>query len=92
MDRLNKEYIELLSREDNASDKFWKLEKRIKEDKRKPGVLIQLRKSEVDFDLVRLICDGVITADDLDGFSDDLRDTVLHLADSWMKDTDEVEA
>ena len=35
MERLNKEYIELLSSNDkNASEKFWNLEKRIKKDKK----------------------------------------------------------
>lgn len=38
MDKLNKEYIALLSGEGNASDKFWKLEKRIREDKKDCGV------------------------------------------------------
>lgn len=33
MDKLTKQYIELLSDENkNASDKFWELEKRIKQD------------------------------------------------------------
>ena len=35
MERLNKEYIELLSSNDkNASERFWELEKRIKKDKK----------------------------------------------------------
>ena len=32
MDRLNHEYIELLSGEGNPSDKFWALEERIRQD------------------------------------------------------------
>ena len=38
MDRLNKEYIELLSEDANPSEKFWRLDKRIKEDRKKTGV------------------------------------------------------
>ena len=34
MDRLNKEYIELLSEDDDPSEKFWKLDERIKKDKK----------------------------------------------------------
>lgn len=45
MERLVKEYIDLLNGEENASDKFWKLEERIKRDRENPGVLIELRKS-----------------------------------------------
>lgn len=35
--RLTKEYIDLLSGDENASDKFWELEERIKKDKKHPG-------------------------------------------------------
>lgn len=38
MEKLNREYIELLSSEGNASDKFWALEQRIREDKKDSGV------------------------------------------------------
>lgn len=34
MDKLNKKYIEILSGEGNPSDKFWKLEERIKTEKK----------------------------------------------------------
>ena len=37
MDRLNKEYIELLSGPGTASDKFWELEKRIRQNKKAIG-------------------------------------------------------
>ena len=77
MDRLNKEYIELLSGEGDASEKFWKLEERIKRDKKHPGVIIQqMSKREMVFDIVNLIRDGVITIEDLDGFSEELKEQV----------------
>jgi len=82
MDRLNREYIELLSGDGDASDKFWALEKRIREDRSAPGVRLELKKSDVGWDLIRLLLDGVITVRDLDGFSEDLRDTVIHLAET----------
>lgn len=45
MDRLNKEYIALLSSDKgNPSDRFWKLEGRIRRDKKSPGVMIERRK------------------------------------------------
>ena len=55
-----------------ASEKFWELEKRIKEDKRHPGVIMEVNKSEVIWDIVRLIRLKVITYDDLSDFSDEL--------------------
>lgn len=48
MERLVQEYIDMLNGTGNASDKFWKLEERIKKDKKHPGVMIELRES-VDF-------------------------------------------
>lgn len=45
MEKLDKEYIVLLSGEGNASDKFWKLEKRIREDKKDCGVQCEMSRS-----------------------------------------------
>ena len=79
MERLILDYIEQLNSKMPASEKFWAMEERIRQDKRKPGVLLELKKSEVCWDLIWLINDGVITVKDLDGFSENLKDTVLHL-------------
>ena len=82
MSRLNNEYIALLSADDKvASDKFWELEKRIKNDRRHPGVIIEMSKSNAVFDIVRLIKLDVITYDDLADFSDDLQQAVKELLD-----------
>ena len=56
-----------------ASEKFWELEKRIKEDKRHPGVIMKLCKSEIIWNIIRLIRLKVITYDDLLDFSDELQ-------------------
>ena len=77
MSRLNDEYIALLSADDkDPSEKFWELEKRIKRDRRHPGVLIEMQKSNAMYDIVRLIRLDVITYDDLSDFSDDLRQAI----------------
>ena len=56
MESLVKEYANFLNDDKKpASEKFWELEKRIKEDKRHPGVVMELKKSEVIWDIVRLI-------------------------------------
>ena len=65
MERLTKEYIELLSSPGNASDHFWELEERIKKDKKHPGVLLELRKSESIWDIARFVKLKVITLTDL---------------------------
>lgn len=80
MERLCKEYLTFLSDENKkASEKFWWLEKRIKVDKRRPGVILEMRKSNMIYNIIDLINDDVITIDDLDGFSDELKDTVALL-------------
>lgn len=76
MEQLTKDYIKLLSSPGNASDHFWELEKRIKTDKKHPGVLIEMRKSNAIWDIAMYVRDKVITMDDLEGFSEDLIDAV----------------
>ncbi len=72
MEGLVKEYVNFLNDDKKpASDKFWELKKRIKEDKRYPGVIMEVNKSEVIWDIVRLIRLKVITYDDLSDFSDE---------------------
>lgn len=82
MEHLNQEYIALLCEKDrDASDKFWELEKRIRKDKKHPGVIMEMRKSEAIWDIVYLIRLDVITYDDLADFSDDLKQAVKMLLD-----------
>lgn len=82
MDRLNKEYIKLLSKEGgNPSDKFWALEKRIKRDRKRPGVMLEMEKSETIYNIVMLIQDKVIRFEDLDEFSDGLKAAVKMILD-----------
>lgn len=76
MEQLNQEYVNLLTSTGNASDHFWELQKRIKQDKKHPGVLIELRKSTAIWDIAYFVRDQVITLDDLEGFSEDLIDAV----------------
>ena len=79
IERLNKEYIQILSSEGKASDKFWALEKRIYQDKRSPGVMVQLRKSDMPMQLLSMLRDGVIEWDDLNGFSPELQEVLSYL-------------
>ena len=82
MECLVKEYIYMLNGTGNASDKFWEMEERIKKDKKHPGVMLELSKGNMIFDIVALINSGVITTADLEGFSDKLRESVDFLLHS----------
>ena len=79
MEKLLKQYIKLLSSKEKASERFWKLEKKIKQDKKHPGVCIELRKSDAIWDIAIFVKKKVITMDDLDEFSDDLKKAVRNL-------------
>ena len=69
----------MLSGDENASDKFWELEERIKKDKKHPGVMLELSKENMIFDIVALINRDVITVVDLKDFSDELKEYVNYL-------------
>lgn len=80
MEKLNQEYIELLSGEGNASDKFWALEKRIREDQKDCGVQCRASRSNQLHIMMSLLNEGAITFDDLEEFSDELKDMMKHFA------------
>lgn len=79
MERLAKEYIVLLQSDKVASSKFWELEKRIKQDKKSPGVVIDMRRSTAINNILNLVLDEVISLDDLEEFSDDLKEIVKYM-------------
>ena len=67
MDKLTREYAEFLTNDNcRPSERFWALNKRIREDRRKPGIQLEIRKQNVVFDLAHLIADGAVSLDELD--------------------------
>lgn len=76
MNRLNQEYKRILDGDGSAANKFWKLEKRIKADRKSPGVLVEVSKRSMFQTLLQLILEKVITDEDLNGFSEELRDKI----------------
>jgi len=77
--RLNREYIELLSRDGPEAEKFWELYRRIRRDKRCTGVQAEMRNSEILANLCHPVNEGAIGYDDLDGFSEELREDVIRI-------------
>ncbi len=86
--RLNREYVELLSRDDSDAEKFWELYKRMCRDKCCTGVQVQMRYSELLTDLCRMINEGAISYEDLDGFSDELREAVIRITSYNLNETE----
>ena len=79
MERLNREYIALLSGTGSASETFWELERRMREDKRRGGVVMRMSRSDMELNLLSLLSDGVISTAELDGFSEELREKQKYL-------------
>ena len=82
MERLIEEYVTMLQGPENASSKFWQLDRKLKSDRLNPGVSLVLDKQEVINDLVNMIKIGVITLDELEGFSEGLIHEVKRLTPS----------
>ena len=73
MAKLCSEYIELLSSSAPSSEKFWALDERLRQDKRRASVWVRMSRSEMPFIILRLLDEGTITMDDLSEFSDEMR-------------------
>ena len=77
IERLINEYIVLLSDNNKyPSERFHQLKMRIMKDGNNPGVGLRLTRSEMLNNLAMLISTGAITFDDLNDFSDDLKQSV----------------
>lgn len=76
MAKLMEEYQEILDSEKSPSEKFGTLEKRLWEDRKCPGVVIDMRRSTMRNALFRMLSQGVIQRSDLEGFSQELRDSL----------------
>lgn len=74
--RLNKEYIEILSGESRPSEKFWSLDERIRQDKRRFAVGLRLSRSMLIPNIAVLIRNEVISFDELGDFSEELKERI----------------
>ena len=79
------EYQTILCSKENASEKFWTLEKRIAKDKHNPGVIIDMRRSQMRNDILYLLQYGVITLGDLGDFSQELQESMAWCMENFEK-------
>ena len=85
INKLNQEYIALLCSKQPAIEKFWVLEKRLKNDKQKPGVVFVLRKTQVFSQLAAMLNDGAITPNDLQEFSAELKENTITIYEKMIQ-------
>ena len=77
IEKLNNEYVSILSDSSTSSaQRFWEVEKRIKRDRRFTGVICEMRRSMMHYNLLSLLDEGAITLSDLDDFSDELKNEI----------------
>ena len=92
IEKLNSEYVSILSDSSTSSAKrFWEVEKRIKQDRKLTGVICEMRRSMMHYNLLSLLDEGAITISDLDEFSDDLKNAINHILDIRAEIWDEPE-
>ena len=77
MGRVIGEYAAIIDGPGSASDRFWKLERRLNFDKHTVGVVADMTRSMMTIQILNLIKDGVITLDNLADFSDDLKEHII---------------
>ena len=70
MARLCDEYAAILTGPKHGADAFWEIEKRIRKDKKRPGVKLEIFKEDMPFIILELLRDGALKLDDLREFSD----------------------
>lgn len=86
MERLIKEYVELLNGDKAASAKFWELDKRIRADRQSLGVRVnEESRSKLRNILTGLIIEHVISVDDLQDFSEELRESTSRWIQMYCK-------
>ena len=76
MGRLLGEYSTMIAGQGLASDRFWRLQERLQKDVRKTGVRVEMKRSVLIMNLLSLLHEGAISKDDLNGFSEELRQSL----------------
>ena len=61
-------------------EKFWALEERIRNDKKDTGVQLRMSHSNFIYNIVSLMNEGAITMENLEEFSDELKERVRFIA------------
>ena len=90
MERLIKEYAELLASDTAASERFWALDRRIRSDRQSLGVRVnETSRSKLQNILTGLMIDNIISEDDLQDFSDELRESTLQWLQIYHRNLEE---
>ena len=90
MERLIKDYAELLDGDEAAPEKFWTLDKRVRADRQSLGVRVnEESRSKLQNILTGLIVENVISEDDLCGFSEELQASTRQWINAYRRNLEE---
>lgn len=76
INQLNQEYLDILNGENKPSEKFWQLDARINNDKKSPGIELEMKRSHLIKNILTLLEEDVISNKDLEKFSHELQTTI----------------
>lgn len=85
MERLVEEYIKLLQSNKSSSEKFWELEDRIFKYKRKKGVIVEMARSKMYWNLISLLQEDAIILENLKDFSSELQEDIKECLERWKR-------
>lgn len=74
--KLNQMYMDILNGEGTEQEKFWKLAKKVRQDSSCAGVQADMKRGDMLHNIVEMLHDGVISMDDLTGFSSTLLESI----------------
>lgn len=73
---LLEEYRKIIDSDLENSEKFWEIYDRIRDDKRSEGVMCERKRANMIEVIEALMIQGIIKPEDLDGFSEELKNEV----------------
>ena len=80
------DYLAVLNKNTPASHKFWDLDKLMKKDKKKSGVIVyDMSRSNMVSEILELLKEKAITLNDLSDFSDDLKNYIIFVSSHFPK-------
>lgn len=84
LEKLLNRYEEIIEGDESAEERFYTLQKRIDKDSWCALFSVEMSRSKVLINLMRLLNERIITIEDLDGFTPGLRENVM----AFMKSAD----
>ena len=85
MNKLNHKLAKLLIDEKvSAAERFWKAEKIINREKKSAGVIIQMSRSMLKLNLLKLLKEKAITLEDLSDFSPELQEEIKKIWEMFL--------